>query len=714
MNNLSFFKNTSYLQSTAVECGLACLGYVAAHYGADHEMSELRGRFVVSIRGTTLMDLIRIGSELGFTCRPLRLEMDEIQQLKLPCILHWQLDHFVVLKQIKGERIVIHDPSKGERLLRLSEVSRCFTGIALELTPAPAFEFAEPPRRVPVSHLIGRVSGLARSLTQIGVLAVALQIFVLLTPIIVQWIVDSAIVSGDRDFLLVLGIAYALVAILKIGLEAVRGWLAIVLSTQFSLQWSGRLIGHLLRLPMQWFEVRHTGDVVSRFQSMGSIQQVITGKLVEVVLDGFFGLIVLLVMLLYSVKLSLCVIAAILAYLLIRTVPHGIYHRLSDEALVHEAKAQSHFLESIRAVHTTKLAGLENQRRARWLNLFVAGVNKRVSAQKMTLGFSVGYGVVATAQSLAVLGLGALMIMDNLLTIGMLMAFISYKDDFVGRMQRLIDNVMSMRMMRLHVDRLSDIVLVDQEDLGTPVLEGTGAVTDAVISPVVELENISFRYGESAPWVLRHVTMLIAPGEHVAIVGASGCGKSTLVKLLLGLLEPTEGLIKINGVPLIQYGVAKWRSQVGAVMQNDQLFSGSLMDNIVAFDTQIDTERLERSCHLAAIEKEIRSMPMGYGTHVGDMGSSLSGGQLQRVLMARALYKRPAVLVLDEATSHLDVQNEKNINESISSLSISRITIAHRPETIAMADRVISIINGQTDANIKRPISHFEIESVMC
>lgn len=693
MAGFSFFKNATYLQSVATECGLACLGYVAAHYGAAHEMSELRTRFMVSLRGTTLMDVMRIGSELGFSCRPLRLELNELRKLQTPCILHWQMSHFVVLKNVKGDRVTIHDPAKGERVLALGEVSCYFTGVALELTPAPAFELVDPPRQIPVRKLVGKVSGLAGGLSQIGVLAVALQIFALLTPVIVQWMIDSAIVSGNQDFLMILGIAYALVAIIKIGLETVRGWLTIILSTQFQLQWASRLIGHLLRLPMQWFEARHTGDIISRFQSMGTIQQTITSKLIELILDGFFGVVVLMVMLLYSVKLSFCVLAAIFCYLLIRTIPHGIYHRLSDEALVHEAKAQSHFLESIRAVHTTKLAGLEDQRRARWMNLFIAGVNKRVSALKMTLGFSAGYGLVAATQSLAVLGFGALMVIDNVFTIGMLMAFISYKDDFVGRMQRLIDNLMSMRMMRLHVERLSDIVLAKPELLGHPVLEGTGKQYDPIEikSPLLELENVSFRYGDTAPWVLRHVSIKINPGEHVAIVGPSGCGKSTLLKLLLGLLEPTEGSIRINGTPLEKFGIAKWRRQVGAVMQNDQLFSGSLMDNIAAFDAHIDLERLSHCCQLSAIESEILAMPMGYSTHVGDMGSSLSGGQIQRVLISRALYKKPLVLVLDEATSHLDLANERIVNLAIDSLLISRITIAHRPDTIAMADRIIEL-----------------------
>ncbi|MBD9363434.1 peptidase domain-containing ABC transporter [Methylomonas fluvii] len=689
MKHLKHSHHSSYLQTTAAECGLACVGYVAACHGAAHSMSDLRAKYAVSLRGSTLMDLVGIGAALGFSCRPLRLELAELDQLSLPCILHWQMSHFVVLKKVARGRVLVHDPAKGEKELSIAEVNTLFTGVALELTPAPAFEHITPRSRIPLAKLVGKVDGLIRSLVQIAVLAVAMQLFALLTPIVAQWIVDGAIVSGDRDFLLVLALAYALIAVIKIVLEAVRSWLAIVLATQFNLQWAGRIIGHLLRLPVHWFELRHTGDIVSRFQSMQAIQQTLTGKLVEVVLDGGFGLIVLAVMLLYSPTLSAFAVAAVLAYLLIRVLPHGIYHRLTDEALAHEAKAQSHFLESIQAVHTTKLAGLEEQRRARWLNLFVAGVNKRIGAQKMSLGFSLGYSTVFAAEAIAVLAVGATMVMDNTLTVGMLMAFISYKDDFTSRMQRLIDNLMSMRMVSLHVERLSDIVLAEKE-------QTDGCAADKVInrkdfSPTIEFKNLGFRYGANMPWVFRNLHLAIQPGEHIAIVGASGCGKSTLVKLCLGLLEPTEGVIEIDGMPLSQFGLANWRRLVGAVLQEDQLFSGSLQENISGFDLQTNFELLKQSAQLAGIDNEIEALPMRYLSQVGDMGSSFSGGQKQRLIIARALYKVPSVLVLDEATSHLDVETERKVNLAINSLNITRLTIAHRPETIGMADRVVSL-----------------------
>jgi ABC-type multidrug transport system fused ATPase/permease subunit len=331
---------------------------------------------------------------------------------------------------------------------------------------------------------------------------------------------------------------------------------------------------------------------------------------------------------------------------------------------------------------------IEDQRAARWTNIVVQATNRRTSTQKMTLAFGAGYSLVFGIESIAVLGLGAAMAIGGTLTVGMLMAFISYKDEFSSRMQRFVDNLMAIRMLRLHVERLSDIVLAEPEQLqgGVPRLASAEG-----FHPTITLDNVSFRYGSGAPWVLRHVQLEIRAGEHVAVVGATGCGKTTLAKIILGLLTPTEGTVRIDGVPLDRFGIGHWRRQIAAVMQDDQLFSASLQDNIAAFDETIDLARVQVSATLAAIDAEVTAMPMGYHTLNGDMGSSLSGGQKQRILLARALYRQPRVLVLDEATSHLDVGKERQVNEAIRALLITRITIAHRPETIAMADRVIDL-----------------------
>jgi ATP-binding cassette subfamily B protein RaxB len=306
----------------------------------------------------------------------------------------------------------------------------------------------------------------------------------------------------------------------------------------------------------------------------------------------------------------------------------------------------------------------------------------------MTQAFGTGYSLAFGIESVAVLGLGASMAINGALTVGMLMAFISYKDEFSSRVQRFIDNMMGIRMLQLHAERLSDIVLANAEDLNSGPI-GEPPLDQA---PTLEVENLSFRYGDSLPWVLRNVSLKVAATEHVAIVGPTGCGKTTLAKILLGLLEPTEGTVRMNGVSLQQMGLSAWRRNVAAVMQDDQLFSGSLRDNIAGFDEDVQHAQIEHAARLASIHLEITAMPMGYHTLNGDMGSSLSGGQKQRVLLARALYRRPRILLLDEATSNLDVDKERSVNEAIRGLQATRITIAHRPETIASADRVIELV----------------------
>lgn len=677
----------SYLQKTTAECGLACVGFVAAHFGKTHTINELRGFLSISARGTSLLELIGLARKLELHARAVRVPLDKLTRMPRPTILHWDGSHFVVLVDYKKGNLRIHDPALGDVRMSLAEAGSHFTGVALELTPAEAFT---PKREVPEigwRQLVGHIHGLKRSLGQVLFLAATLQLILLVAPLFTQWTVDSAIVSGDLELLSVLLIGLTMCILVRVGLEAARGWLSIIASTQFSAQWSAKVVAHMLQLPAQWFEVRHTGDVVSRFQSMQSIQAAVTGRLVDIFLDGAFASVILVVMFFYSVKLALVVFAAIVLYAAIRILPHGSFHRANDEALVHEAKAQTHFLENLRAMQVIKLAGLETLRAVQWVNMAIHAINRRATTQKMTLAFATGYSLVFGIESVAVLGLGASMAINGSLTVGMLMAFISYKDEFSSRVQRFIDNMMGIRMLRLHAERLSDIVLSEAEDLDSS--QGERNVLPQ--ASTIEVENLSFRYGDNLPWVLRNVSLKVGAGEHVAIVGPTGCGKTTLAKILLGLLGPTEGSVRMNGISLHQVGLSAWRRNVAAVMQDDQLFSGSLRDNIAGFDEDVQHPEIEHAARLAAIHSEIAAMPMGYHTLNGDMGSSLSGGQKQRVLLARALCRRPRILLLDEATSHLDVEKERAVNEAIKELQMTRITIAHRPETIASSDRVIEL-----------------------
>ena len=681
------------LQTESSECGLACLAMVASHFGYHTDLADLRRQFSISLKGATLAQLMRHASAMQLNSRPLRLELDELDQLALPCILHWNLNHFVVLKAVRKDwrgkvTLVLLDPAVGERRVPLEEASSHFTGVALELAPSPSFKPKNEKKQVALRDLTGHIVGLRSAIVKVLTLALALEIFAICSPLFNQFVIDEVIVSGDKELLLVLVLGFSLLMITQNAIGLARSWFLMRWSMDISLQWSARVFAHLLRLPVSYFEKRHLGDVVSRFGSIAAIQSTLTSMFVESALDGLMAVLALVMMLVYSLKLSMLVLGAVLLYAGLRWAFYQPFREASQERLILSSKESSHFLETMRAVTPLKLFGRETERLSRWQNLKMDVQNRDIKTQKLSIIFKVSNALIFGIQGLALFYIGAGQVMQNALTVGMLMAFSSYAATFTGRISSLIDVFISYRMLSLHSERLADIVLEEAEP-------ETAVETDVSrIKPVIELRNIKFRYAEGEPWVLKDLNLTIPASQSIALVGPSGCGKTTLCKIILGLLKPTEGEVLIDGIPIMQLGVQTYRQLVGTVMQEDVLLAGSIMDNIAFFDSHCDQQRVEECAKLAAIHEEISKMPMGYQTLVGDMGSSLSGGQKQRVLLARALYKQPKILALDEATSHLDVNNENKVNQALAQLQLTRIMVAHRPETIHAAERVVSIADG--------------------
>ena len=676
-------------QSEASECGLASLGMVATHYSLNVSLHEMRQHIALSLKGAKLNQLIQVAQRLGFNTRPLRLELDDLGKLALPCILHWDLNHFVVLAKVGKNKITILDPAVGSRTLTHAEVSEHFTGVALELTPSADFKPRTAVSTISVQQLTGRVRGIWSALAQILMLSVALQVFVVLAPFLMQWVVDQVLVSADRDLLVVLGLGFGLAMLLQVGIGLLRGWSVVYLSSRLGLQWMGNVFAHVLRLPLDYFEKRHLGDITSRMSSVQAIQRTLTTSFVEALIDGLMAVVTLGMMLLYSWKLALVTLAAVLLYLGIRAIAYRPVRDRTEQQLVAAARQQTHLLESLRGMQSLKVAGHESLRRSTYDNLMNDTVNHDVRLARMGLGFNSASQFVFGVERITVIWIGALLALQNVFSVGMLIAYLAYKDQFAGRMAALIDKWVEFRMLRLHGERLADIVLTEPEDV-EPRPE-----VPAPDSPRIEVENLSFRYGDGEPWVLKDCSFTVDAGESLAIIGGSGCGKTTLVKLMLGLLKPTAGRIRVGGLDLHQVGPRNIRSIVGAVMQDDQLFAGSIADNISFFDTAHDQERIEAAARLAAIHDEIAAMPMGYHSLIGDMGSSLSGGQKQRVILARALYRDPKLLFLDEATSHLDVMKERLVNDAVKQLKLTKVIVAHRPETIASADRVLVLEQGR-------------------
>ncbi|MBU1617980.1 MAG: peptidase domain-containing ABC transporter [Gammaproteobacteria bacterium] len=675
-------------QSEAAECGLACLAMVAGAYGYKTDMASLRQRYPLSLKGLTLQHLMQLADNLGLAGRALRLEPEELAQLKLPCILHWQMSHFVVLVKVKGQKIQIHDPAFGKRELGFADVDQCFTGIALELSPTTEFKKQDQRQKLSVRQFWSSASGLWSALFRILLMSLVLQFFLLVAPYYMQLVVDEVLVSRDLDLLHVLAIGFALLLLLQILTNILRSWLVLHLGSVLNLQLATNLFRHLLHLPMSFFEKRHMGDIVSRFGSLQQLRDLLTNSLIEALIDGLMACTVLVLLFVYHPVLAAVVLAAVLLYALLRYIFYSPLKQCTEQGIVAQAKEQSGFMESVRAIQCLQLFSKQSQRLSLWQNQYSDAVDQQFRLGRWHLSLQAVHQLLFGIEHIVVIYLAALAVIDNAFSVGMLFAFASYKSQFTQRAAAFIDHWIEFRMLELHLQRLADIALTDTENLGE-------RQTYLQLQGHIELRDLHFQQTAQDPWLFHQLSFRLSPGESVAIVGPSGCGKTSLLKIVLGLATAQQGKVLIDGMELSSFGLQHYRSQIAAVMQNDQLLSGSVMDNISFFSPKPDVQHLMHCAELAAIHQDIIAMPMGYNTLIGDMGSALSGGQKQRLLIARALYHKPRVLLLDEATSHLDLALEVRVNQAIRQLQIARIIVAHRPDSILTADRILLLQQGQ-------------------
>ena len=677
------------LQAEIAECGLASVAMIASFHGHKLDMAALRKRFTADLKGMNLQQMIDLGDKLGLASRALKCPIEEVGKLALPCVLHWDMNHFVVLTGVTKNGVYINDPGLGKRKLSIEEFAEHFTGIALELTPTKGFKKQDERQQMRWNQLWTKMTGLGKTLVALFALSVLLQIFALVTPYYMQWVVDEVLISQDKPLLIVLAIGFGLLAIINVVTTGVRSWLVLRVSSLLNMQMGVNLLRHLLRLPMAYFEKRHIGDLVSRFGSLSQIRERLTTGLVETLVDGVMSIAVLVMMFIYSIELTLVVLAAIALYSILRVALYRPFHRASEESIQATAKEQTNFLENIRGIQTIKLFTSEAQRQSQWQNRYAEVINADIRLGKLQISFDAANKLLFGIENIIVVYLAATLVMTGSLTVGMVLAFIAYKNQLTERVASLIEQLVLFKMLRLHLDRVSDIALQEEESNR----DGEAQLTE--VKGQLTLENICFSYGEDEPNVIDNVSLSVEAGESVAIVGASGCGKTTMMKIMLGLLTPTSGRILLDGQDITQIGLTQYRKQIAAVMQDDTLLSGSVADNITFFDPEPNFVRMQHCTHLAAIDTDIAQMPMGYNALVGDMGSQFSGGQVQRLLLARALYQQPKVIFMDEATSHLDIENEARISEQVRELDMTRIIVAHRPETIKQAQRVIVMHQGK-------------------
>ena len=684
-------------QAEAAECGLACLAIASGILGAQLDMAELRRRHPVSARGLTLKELGEIAGALDMSGRAVRCELDELPLLSCPAILHWDLSHFVVLEQVRGRKAHIIDPAGGRSVVKLEDLSRRFTGVALELSATPAFQKRRERSPLKLSSLFRWTPQMTGSLAQAFLLSLLLQAYIVASPFYIQLAIDEAALKGDGDLLIALAIGFGLFAAFNTGAEALRGIALQRVSALLAWDMTRRLFHHMVRLPLPWFQRRKLADALTRFDSLDPVKNLVANGLVSAVLDGLLSVVTLAMMVAFAPKLALISLVALALYIALRIAAIPTTMRLGMGMLTASIAEQGKRIETLRVMQTIKVMAAETEREGDWANKFAETIRTGQSTAYANITFSALERLFDALAMVLVIFLGASAVIDGTMTIGMLYAFLAYRAQFVGRVQGLLEQLIGWRMLDLHTHRLADIALhpvetgIDQLPIGLSAIDGR-----------IELKGLAFSYAPHEPSVFKGVDLTIESGEFVAIVGPSGAGKSTLLKVMCGLYTPTAGEVRIDGLPINAWGPRAVRQSLGAVMQDDELLSGTLADNVAFFDDKIDMRRVWDCLEAAAIAEEVRAMPMQTNTLVGDMGSTLSGGQKQRVLLARALYKNPRILILDEATSHLDTVREKTINSALKALNITRIVVAHRLETINAADRVLHLSGSLKEMRIKR------------
>lgn len=685
--NFSLRKSTPViLQSEASECGIACLAMISGFYGLSIDLFNFRQRFGSPSQGVTLLSLSKTAENAGLKNRALSLDLDEICQLKLPCVLHWGMNHYVVLTKVRKSSFVVHDPALGKRVIGLQEMSNYFTGVALELWPDQNFKQEKAKTRLRLLDLMRNIVGLKGTLIKIFALSVVIEAIGLLLPIGTQLVTDHVIMAHDQSLLAVICIGLVSFTLFRTFISMLRAWISLTLNTLTNIQWKTTLFDHLTSLPLSFFEKRHLGDIQSRFSSLDTIRSTFTNSIVTGIIDSIMTIGLLVMLTLYGGWLVWIVVGFTACYAIMRLATYRFYRRVSEEQVIKGARSSSHFMESLYGIATVKALNLKDRRSKHWLNINIDACNAGIKQTRFDMMYGGINTFISSIDQVVILWLGALMVIDNNMTLGMFMAFNAYRGQFSQRASSLIDLVMQLRMLSLHNERLSEIVFSEPEKEmpSRRVFEENCGIK-------LDVKNISYQYDPFSQPVFSNLNITVEPGESVALVGPSGVGKTTLLKVMSGLLTPTTGDVLADNLDISKIGVNNFRLSTACVLQEDRLFSGSIAENISGFDDDIDQAFIEQCAINANIHDEIMAMPMGYETLIGELGLGISGGQKQRMLIARALYRKPSILFMDEATSHLDLNNESCINQAISDMKITRIIVAHRPSTIASADRVIDL-----------------------
>ena len=675
-------------QMEITDCGAACLAMALALHGRHVSLEEVRQTTGTGREGVDALALARAARFYGMRARGVRLEPESLRLLEPGSILHWDLAHFVVLERADRRGAVVVDPGAGRLRVSMETLGRSFTGVAVELEPAEDFTTSARPRRN-VWRYIGPVVMRRGLLASVIATSALVQLFALALPILTGVVVDRVVPASDRSLLQLVALGLLAMVLFNFASSYVRGRQLLYLRTRVDLHISRRFMEHLADLPYAFFLRRSTGDLMMRLNSSATVREILTSSVLSGVLDGGAALIYLVIILVRSPSLGLIVLGVGAAQVAIVIVMRRRYERLMAENLEAQARTQAYVSQMLAGIETLKVSGSEQRAVEHWTNLFIREMNVSVKRGKLSATVDALNSGLRVGGPVLILFWGALLVLNHSLSLGTMLALSALAAGFLQPLGTLAANALQLQSLTGYLARINDVLDAPREQ------EGENVRPAGVLSGAIDVEDVHFRYSPLAPEVLSGVSLRVEPGRMLAMVGRSGSGKSTLANVILGLFTPEHGRVLHDGTDLATLHARSVREQVGVVPQSPHLFAGSIRENITAGDPSVGADGMREAARLACIAGDVEAMAMGYDTVLSDGGASLSGGQRQRIALARALARRPAILVLDEATSDLDSMTEAEILGNLSGVGCTRLVIAHRLSTISSADTIVVMEAGR-------------------